>query len=205
MKRRPPAPWRPERQMTATEKRNWALLMSPLTAPVTPAPKPRASKRGRASNYAKGMSAERKAKDMLRAEGYVFEVNLGSRGTADILARRGSADVVGPVYRAVQVKSTATFRPGFLNDGLARFLGIGKHAGRSAFLAPDGTREVWGFLREQGRMSLVAVVVLDTDGGMTVTGEKAQEVETSLKKMLAKASQPAKPNRSLKQRLGIKE
>lgn len=133
---------------------------------------------------AKGLSAESDARAIMRREGYTVMQSQGSLTPADFMGVR-QPGVQGPLVRAVQVKKRPVFQAWDCNDAVKEFLGL---EGRKPYVVDQGcTREVWYRVNHLG---WVARVVIDHDGAVSVTGTKAQEVEQSITRMLAKASRP---------------
>lgn len=139
---------------------------------------------------AKGLSAESDARAIMRREGYTVMQSQSSLTPADFMGVR-QPGVQGPLVRAVQVKKRPTFQAWDCNDAVKEFIGL---AGRKPYVVDEGcTREVWYRVNHLG---WVARVVIDHLGAVSVTGTKAQEVEQSVSKMLAKASRSAAAKRS---------
>ncbi|MGD9893399.1 MAG: hypothetical protein AB7U18_19125, partial [Dehalococcoidia bacterium] len=172
---------------------------------ATPEDRPaRQAKRGRDSNYRRGIRAEQWVRNRLKREGYWMPANVGSLGAADIVAIRASGD--GPAVRAIQVKMLDTFEPSGLNDAVRDLLNLGVRGRRRLHAIPTtAQREAW-LLIDIGNddYEQAACCVLNVDGAPTVTGARAEEVQRSLDRMLARGEPSSHTERlSLRERLGV--
>lgn len=159
---------------------------------IRPEPQPersRSARRGLGSNARRGLAVEgvfggRGVAAALRREGYIVIRSHQSQGAADVI---GLLDLEhagqGPAVRAVQAKRQRLFRPDGLNEAVARFLGVGRYAGRSWALAPEARREAWLWLDGHG---WIARVLLGPDGGWTVEGDAGEEVDAALRRMMTR-------------------
>lgn len=172
---------------------------------ATPEDRPaRAAKQGRDSNFSRGIRAEQWVRNQLKREGYWTPANVGSLGAADIIAIRADGD--GPAVRAIQVKMLDAFVPSGLNDAVRDLLNLGVRGRRRLHAIPTtAQREAWLVIEVRtDEFELAACCVLDADGMPTVTGPRAEEVQTSLTKMLAKGELSSHTERpTLRQRLGV--
>lgn len=95
----------------------------------TKAQRSRKGKKNYGKNYARGRTGERKAAAALRRDGYAVTIKKGSRGPADVIARKGSET------RRIQVKNITSRT--FKSNATAKTRVQG-----APFNVPRG-REVW--------------------------------------------------------------
>lgn len=160
----------------------------PSSTPEHSSPQ-RVSKRGRASNRRRGLRHEginrgKGALSVLHTEGYRCTRTPESTGPADIWAVKRHAHISGPLARLIQVKSAALFRPSIANDGVFRFLGLGRwHTPWT--VAPGITREVWCWVDREG---WIARIIINHDNSIHYSGPRGQEVYLSLCNALKRAT-----------------
>lgn len=100
------------------------------------------SKKGAASNYSKGVTAERKVASQYRSNGWSVKQSAGSRGAADLQCTKGDRTLF------VQVKSTSspTRTPYISSSEQGRLKSTATRNGATSVIArvtPNGTSVVY--------------------------------------------------------------
>lgn len=182
-----PATYRPPR-ITPEESARAINLIAPVASVPEAKPK-RQAPTGRASNARRGLRLEgeaggKGAAAVLRREGWEPQPRAGSIGVYDVLGLKADKTQAGPLVRRVQVKSQGgnlRFRPDGCNDAVRHWLGLGRYQKRWDY-DPDASREVWLYHGQ----TLVAVVVLGEGDVVTASGDRGQEVQQAINRMLEK-------------------
>lgn len=164
-----------------------ALVLGGTTTPTAPAKPKKEGPKGRNSNWSVGMRGENRTANELKRQGYRCTLSHMSQGLADVVATPGDGAPV-MMIRYIQVKTTGAheYTPTSLNQKIRDLFGLGKYD-----RAPNNTvsrPEAWLWIgRDDPKLAAVAVV--NPDWTVTVTGEKAEEVQTAINQMLARGPQ----------------